>query len=289
MFFSSIVPKSRWVAIHLNTNLTSTFTQRAMGSNLSRAQSAQEKLSSGSRINRGADDAAGLAVSEHGRAVMKSLSRAARNLEDAYSLVDTADGAMTEIGNGLLRMRELAIQAASDTVGPDERRMIQAEFKQRQDEISRISLETEFNGVKLLDGSAEHLDIQADAGHDPSTSRITLRLDEIELQPERLGVAWISVYDKEHARESLEHVDAAQGRLASARATVGSLRQRLEISRGNVLDYQLNLGNANSRVKDTDYAEEASELAKHGLLTQSSVSVLAQANSSPGGALKLLS
>jgi flagellin len=277
------------LAFRINTNVTSTFSARTLGGNWAKVKQSQERLSSGSRINHGADDAAGLSMSEKNKANLRSLAQAERNIQDGFGFMRTADGAFNEVGNILTRLRELSVQGASDTIGDTERGMVEKEFAQLKSEIDRIALTTRYNGLSLLDGSAKRIDIQVDAAADPQSSRVSIRPEDFDVRLSTLGLEDIGVTTKEASRGSLEALDDANILVSNARASVGALEHRLEACQQNVNIYRTNLSNTESRIRDTDMAEETSELVKNNLVTQANTSVLSQANQSPSTALKLMS
>lgn len=276
------------MAIHMNTNMTSTFSTRVLGENWARSQHSQERLSTGARINRSADDAAGMSISEHNRAGARSLAAAARNLQDAHSLVTTAEGALSHIGDVIVRLRELAVQGASGTISDTERGMIDREVQQLREEIGRVAEDTQYNGVHLLNGTASRLDIQADSANDAKTSRITLNPQEFTVTLERLGLEDISVLTKQAAGQSIGPLDRARVRVIDARTSLGATQHQLEASRENVLNYRQNLAETTSRIRDTDFADETAELVKSDIITHSNAAMLVQASQLPGKALKLL-
>lgn len=268
--------------------MASNFTTRVLGENWAKTKKSQERLSSGSRINHGADDAAGLSIGEHNRASVRSLTQAARNLADGQSLVTTAEGALSQIGEIIVRLRELSIQAASDTIGDSERGMVEKEVVQLKDEIGRIGRDTQFNGVHLLDGSAHRLEIQADDLNDERSSRIGIDPKEFAATLESLGLEDISLASKAAAGESMAALDRARVQVMDARTSLGAVQHELESHRDNVMNYKLSVTNTLSHIKDTDIAEESTELMKHNLITNANAAMLTQANQVPSVALKLL-
>lgn len=247
-----------------------------------------ERLSSGYRINRASDDAAGLAISENLRAQIRGLKQANRNAQDGVSMVQVAEGGLAEVGNMLIRMRELAIQAASDTVGDRERTFTDAEFQQLKDEIQRVSDVTEFNGTPLLSGVGGLLEFQIGVHNDPFNDRIAFDSAAANASAANLGVIAESVASKPGAQASLGVIDEAILRVNTMRANFGALQNRLVATMNNLNVAHENLSAANSRIRDTDVAEESAELAKQNILMQSGVSVLSQANQIKNLALKLL-
>jgi flagellin len=276
------------MGLRINTNVASINAQRNLrGTNLD-MRKAMERLSSGSRINRAGDDAAGLAISENLRAQIKGYSMAARNADDGISLVQVAEGAMNETSTILARLRELGIQAASDTVGPNERKFLDVEYQNLLDEIDRIAKATEFNNSKLLDGSKEAMDIQIGIRNIPGVDRIVFDASKANVTREGLGLTGLMVGDKTAAQESLASIDTAITKVAGTRADFGALQNRLQSTINNLGVSVENLSNAQSRVRDADLAVETSELTRNNIMLNAGLSVLAQANQSNQAVLKLL-
>jgi flagellin len=247
-----------------------------------------ERLSSGMRINRAGDDAAGLAISEKLKANIRSMKQATRNANDGISLVQVAEGAMSEVGSILTRLRELSIQGASDTIGDNERGFIDKEVQALKAEINRIAANTEFNGTKLLDGTAPGIEIQVGIHNDPLQDRFLFDSANLITNTDALGIADASTASKESSQTNLAKLDFAINQLNGNRAELGSLQNRLYSSINNLMSYRENLEAANSRIRDTDMAEETAEMTKANILSQATVGVLSQANQTPQLALKLL-
>lgn len=247
-----------------------------------------QKLSSGSRINSAADDAAGLAISEKLRAQISSGRQAQRNANDGVSLVQTAEGGMNEVSNLLIRLRELSIQASSDTVGEDERKFSDLEAQQLATEIDRIATSTEFNGRKLLSGEGGQVDLQVGINNDETADRIAYRPEDSNVSLDALGVSGISVATKDDARSNLEKIDSALNTVNGNRAQLGAIQNRLQVTMGNLEVQTENLSAANSRIKDADIAVESANLAKQRILSEANTSVLSHTNSSMNSALKLV-
>jgi flagellin len=277
------------MGLRINTNVQSITAQRQLGvANLKQNQSL-EKLASGTRIARAADDAAGLAISEKMRADIRSLRQDNRNANDGISMVQVAEGGMNEVGNILTRFRELSIQAASDTIGDKERGFINKEVTQLRGEIDRISASTEFNGKKLLAGTGDTLEIQVGLNNSPENDRFKYDVQKLNTTASSLGVDGINTETKEAAQGNLEKIDGAIQKLSENRSEVGALQNRLQSSIANINVYDENLSAARSRIYDVDMASETSELTKSNILNQAGVSVLSQANQNSMSALKLLS
>lgn len=276
------------MGLRINTNVASLNAQRNLhGTRLSMNKSL-EKLSSGQRINRAGDDAAGLAISENLKAQVRGLKQAERNAEDGISLVQIAEGALAETSNILIRLRELAVQAASDTIGPTERKFLNVEFEQLTSEIDRIANSTEFNRVPLLNGTGAVFDIQIGTRNDPISDRLTFDASSADVNVAALGLNLASVADKISSQNSLASIDQAIISVSGIRADFGALQNRLQSTVNNIQVSVENLSAANSRVRDTDVASETAELTKQNILMTAGTSVLAQANSSTKNALNLI-
>lgn len=276
------------MSMRIATNLPSINGQRQLFNTNLNMMKSLEKLSSGYRINRASDDAAGLAISENLRAQIRGLKQANRNANDGVSMVQVAEGGLAEVGNMLIRMRELSIQAASDTVGDRERTFTDAEFQQLKNEIDRVSEVTEFNGTSLLNGTGGLLDFQIGVHNDPFNDRISFDSAAANSSLGSLGMLGETVSSKQGAQMSLGVIDEAILRVNAMRANFGALQNRLVSTINNLNIAHENLSAANSRIRDTDIAEETSELAKQNILMQTGVSVLSQANGMNNLALKLL-
>jgi flagellin len=277
------------MGLRVNTNVQSLAAQRFLGLNKSAQDRSIERLSSGNRINRSGDDAAGLAISENLRGQIRSLKQAQRNANDGVSLIQVAEGSMNEVGNILIRLRELSIQGASDTIGDLERSYIDKEVQGIKAEIDRIAMGTEFNGHKLLDGSSDKLEIQVGMRNDPFMDRLVFDTTNLNTSASVLGVSNVSTMTKEESQANLDAIDGAITRVAANRSDLGALQNRLGSTINNLGIFTENLSTANSRIRETDVAEESSELTKNNILVNSTISMLAQANITPQSALKLLS
>lgn len=277
------------MGFRINTNVASIAAQRSLGVNNRESQNNLNKMSSGTRITRAADDAAGLAISEKLRARIKSTAQADRNANDGISMVQTAEGGLDEISNMLTRLRELSIQSSSDTVGDTERGFTDMEYQALKQEIERISQVTEFNGTKLLSGEGKILDFQIGVNNDDFQDRITYDSAAQNARLESLGITDISVSNKEGAQNSLASIDQAIERVSGQRASLGAIQNRLISTSNNLQITNENLSAANSRISDVDYAVVAAENARNNILTQAGTSVLAQANAQGQNALRLLS
>ncbi len=277
------------MGLRINTNVPSLTAQRNLRANRFSLDRNLERLSSGSRINRAGDDAAGLAISESLRAQIRGISQAERNAQDGISMVQVAEGALSEVANLLIRMRELAVQASSDTVGPNERRFMDVEYKQAMEEIDRIANSTDYNGVKLLNGSAPVFEIQIGTKNNPLIDRVKLfDASATDSNVVALGINLTGMADKVSAQNSLSALDGALAQVNKVRAEFGAVQNRLQSVINNIMVNRENLSAANSRIRDTDLAEEVSDLTKNQILMQAGVSVLSQANSALKSTLSLL-
>ena len=277
------------MGLRINTNIQALAAQRSLGENRASQEKSLERLSSGYRINRAGDDAAGLAISERIRANTRSLGQASRNAQDGISLVQVAEGATNEISNILVRMRELSIQGASDTIGNLVRNFIDKEVQALKLEVNRIANSTEFNGTKLLNGQADKLEIQVGLFNSPEQDRLVFDAANQNITLAALGLDDVHTKDKLGSQTNLMKLDGAINILNSNRSDLGAMQNRMQSTINNITIYRENLEAARSRIRDTDMAEETSTLTKQNILTTAGISVLAQANSNPQQALKLLS
>lgn len=276
------------MALRISTNVASLNAQKSLASTNHGLERSLARLSSGYRINQAADDAAGLAISERLRGQIRGMKQASRNSEDGVSLVQVAEGGLNEISNMLIRLRELAVQASSDTIGDTERKFIDVEYQQLKSEIQRISEVTKFNGRDLLNGTGGVIDIQVGVQNDPFQDRISFNSSAANSSLEALGLVAESVADKESAQRSLAVVDTSMTSVNAMRANFGAMQNRLNSTIANLAIAHENLSAANSRIRDADVAEETAELTRNNILMQAGVSVLGQANTMQQVALKLL-
>jgi flagellin len=304
------------MGLRIKTNVASLNAQRRLGMSTTNLQSSLNKLASGERINKAADDAAGLAVSENLRADVRSLTMAKRNALDGVSLVQTAEGGLMETSNMLVRLRELAIQAASDTIGNTEREFLDKEYLQLKDEIDRIASSTEFNGTRLLVGQSDISDELA-TGSNPFPLEIQVGKDyfvdsDALDQPNAVNIIKIDfgninaftegdgsldlgraedgtrVNRKEDAQLSIGRVDEAITRINDYRSYLGSIQNRLTSTINNLGIQTENLEESRSRIRDADFAAETANLTQQSILQQAGTSVLSTANQQPQIALSLL-
>lgn len=278
------------MGLRIATNVSSLTAQRHLRETRRLLDVSLERLSSGYRINRAGDDAAGLAISEKLRAKVRGLVQAQRNANDGISLIQVSEGGLSEIQNILVRLRELGVQSASDTIGPRERRYLDEEVQSLKEEIDRIANSTEFNGTYLLDGTGSSLDIQVNTGglNLLGTDRISFDTFKADSNLDRLGLEEVSVDSKINAQKGLEIIDNALDNVSSVRGQLGALENRLTSTIKNLSISIENLSAAQSRIKDVDIADETTQLTKQNILMQAGTSILAQANSVPKLALQLL-
>jgi flagellin len=277
------------MGLRVNTNIQSIAAQRNLGMNNANTKKSLERLGSGSRIYRAADDAAGLAIAEKMKAQIRSVRQDIRNANDGVSMVQVAEGSLNEISNILVRFRELSVQAASDTNSDVERGFIDREVQALKGEVDRISASTEFNGIKLLTGErTEPLEIQVGTGNNAKTDRFVFETESLVTTLEVLGMADSSVKTKQNAQQNLEKVDEALNRLSGNRAQLGAFQNRLESTISSLNIYDENLSASKSRIYDLDVAAESSELVKNNILSNFGTSVLSQANQNSMLALKLI-
>ena len=276
------------MGLRINTNIQALSAQRSLGENYRLQNQSLERMSSGTRIVRAGDDAAGLAISEKMKASIRSLKQATRNANDGIGMIQTAEGAMNEVSNIMVRMRELSIQASSDTVGDQERGYINKEVQQLKTEVDRIAHTTEFNGHKLIDGSSDLLEFQIGMNNDAKNDRIVYDPAMQNVTLDALHVTDLSTVNKQASQENLEKLDFAINKLNENRSGLGALQNRLQSTINNLSYYVENMSAANSRIRDTDMAEESTNLVRQNILSQANVAVLGQANSNPQLALKLL-
>ena len=278
------------MGLRIQTNTMALTSQRHLKSTRALLDRSLERLSSGYRINRSGDDAAGLAISEKLRAKTRGLVQASRNASDGVSLIQVAEGGLNEIQNILVRLRELGVQSASDTIGAKERGYLDQEYKSLKEEIDRIANSTEFNGTYLLDGTGGSLDFQVNTGGDNllGVDRISFDAFKLDVNVDKLGLEELTVNTKFDAQRSLASIDSAVEKVSSVRGQLGAIENRLESTIKNTAISIENLSAARSRIKDVDIAEETSEMAKQNILMQAGTAMLAQANSVPKMALSLL-
>lgn len=274
------------MALIVNNNIASITAQRNLGISTRELQGSVSRLSSGLRITKASDDAAGLGISETLRAQIRSINQAVRNSNDGISLLQIADGGAANIGGLLARLRELAEQSASGILGSNERSFLDTEFVALRSEIDRISSVTEFNGQKLLSGGTnDSLSIQIGFR---SSANDTLTLSLKDLDRNTLGLTSVNVSTAANGLSALSNIDSAISAVASARASIGSLQNRIDAAVQNLEVANENISAAESRIRDADIAFETAKFTRNQILVSSGVSILAQANTLPQQALQLL-
>ncbi|MFP5457133.1 MAG: flagellin [Bacteriovoracia bacterium] len=275
------------MGLRINTNIASQEVQRNLRVNSSEQEVEFARLSSGKRITKSADDAAGLAISKKLEASTKGLKMATRNANDAISLVQVAEGGLNESTNILSRLRELSIQAASDTVGEQERGYLNMEYQQLTQELDRIAATTNFNGKPLLIGEGETMQFQVGA-FGGEENRIEFNAGGTDATIENLGIDGTTIVDKGSASENLQKIDSAIDKVSGYRANLGSMQSRLQSTISNLEIASVNQDAARSRIEDTDVAASSAKLASINIMKAAGTAVLSQANEIPSSALRLV-
>jgi len=275
------------MGLRINTNVQSLSSQHRLEESQDSLKTTQNRLSSGSRINRPMDDAAGLAISESLRATMRATNQNIKNAHDGFYVLQTADGALNEMTNIVIRMKELATQASSDTNGDRERLYLDKEYQQLKLELDRISETTLFNGRPLLNGEGGEILIQVGPNNSEEKDRILVS-SNFEVNLGTLGLSDFQIGDADGARGTLEQTQRALDKIADVRGEIGAGESRLNSSISALKYYEENTSAAFSQIRDADIAHETSELTKYNILSQAGTAILAQANSTPQLALKLL-
>ena len=276
------------MGLRIATNIASQSVQKNLKEVSSAGNAQLEKLSSGKRITKASDDAAGLAIATNLEAQTKGLRQASRNANDGVSLVQTAEGGLNETSNILVRLRELTIQAASDTVGEQERGFLDKEYQQLTKEIDRISESTVFNGSQLLNGKGKGtMDFQVGA-FAGDQNKITFDSGETDSSAASIGVAGTTIANKDDALSSISTIDSAIEKVSGQRANLGSIQSRLQSTIKNLEVQTINQDSARSVIQDVDVAEASAALASNQVVKNAAVSTLAQANGIPNSALRLV-
>jgi flagellin len=276
------------MGMRVTTNIAAVNAQRNLVQSQRVVNKSMAQLSSGSRINIAADDAAGLAISERLKSSIQSARQANRNANDGISMVQTAEGGLNEIGNIVTRLRELGIQGASDTVGSVERGFMDKEVQQMKAEIQRISLSTKWGTTNLLDGTTPAFDFQVGVFNNAEEDRITFDSSQNIATLDALELGGLDYTTKEGAQEALSFLDRAQNSVNGMRSNLGALQNRLTSTTDNLGVMEENMSAANSRIRDTDVANASSDMTKNNILLQASTATLAQANQVNQLALKLI-
>lgn len=267
----------------INHNMSAVNSQRQMYKTSTAQSKASEKLSSGLRINRAGDDAAGLAISEKMRGQVSGLNQASRNAQDGISLIQTAEGALDETHSMLQRLRTLSVQSSNGTYISADRANIQKEVAQLTEEITEITKKTEFNKMKLINGSTDSVKFQVGANADQ-----TIAISMESMAASALGISALSMSSASDAMAAISTIDAAINTVSGFRAKLGAVQNRLEHTISNVDNAAENLQTAESRIRDTDMAKEMMEFTRTNVLSQATQSMLAQANAKPNQVLSLL-
>lgn len=275
------------MALVVNTNTAATNSITNLNRSTRALGNSFRRISSGLRVDKAADDAAGLAVAENLESVSRSARVAMRNANDGVSIIATAEGAAEEIGNILKRMRELAVQSSSETLASGERAYLETEFDELIDEIDRISTTTTFNGVALADGTNTTLDVQVGVNN-TSNDQITISLSDLGASTLGVDTGSITISDVTSAQSAIALVDSAIDSVATVRAGLGASENRINSALNNLEVYTENLEAAESRIRDADFAYETSVMSKNQIMQQAGTAVLAQAKNISQGALSLL-
>ncbi len=274
------------MGLRVNTNIASINAQRNTALVTTRLARNYQRLSTGLRISTAADDAAGLAISERLRAQVRSLAQASRNANDGISLVQVGEGALNEVSNILVRLRELAIQSANGSSSTADKNTIKEEFDSLVNEVNRIAQSTEFNGIRLLDGSSSTVTFQVGINTAAGIDQLNVTL--APALSTSLGLASVDVGSNGSTSFAITQIDSAINAVSQLRGRFGSLQNRLQSTIANLGVTAESLSAAESRIRDVDVALETAELTRNNILQQASISILAQANSQPQSALQLL-
>jgi len=277
------------MGLRIATNMAAQAANRNLYNSTTSLSKSYERLSSGQRITRAGDDAAGLSISENLRSQIRSMGQAERNANDGISFVQVAEGGLTEISNIMIRLRELAVQAGSDTIGDRERGYINTEVQSLIGEVDRIANVTNFNGTPLLNAGGNKSVLEFQVGvRNSDEDRIKFDVQENDVRIGALGIDGVNYETIDGARDALDSVDKGLGKVLATRARLGAAQNKLQSTVNNLLISKENLAQARSRIADTDVAAETTELVRGNILQSAGISVLAQANSAPMQVLKLL-
>lgn len=275
------------MALTINTNIASINAQNKLSGTTKALEGTFARISSGLRITKAADDAAGLAVSENLDAIGRSLEAAKRNTNDGISVIQTAEGATNEVANVLKRMRELAVQSSSETLDDDERAYIQDEYLQLSSEIDRVSATTNFNGINLADGADTTLEVQVGI-NDSANDRITIELGDLTTSTLGVDTGSVDLSSAAGAQAALTTIDTALDTVNQYRSNYGAVQNRLESALANTTTYAENVLGAKSRILDADFAAESAKMSKLNIMSQAGTAILGQANQVGQGALRLI-
>ena len=279
------------MALYINSNISSMISQRYLNKNIDSLSTSLERLSSGYKINHAADDAAGLALSENLRTQINGKEQAVSNIQDGVNMLQIAEGGLSLINENIQRIRSLTVQSANGTYGTTERVAMKAEIEQRLLEITRIAQTTTYNNIPLLNSNATSIVLQIAASSD-ETSTLDIKPAFTQSTATALGITLIGALEKwndpDAMRGYLDTLDAAINQVTSSRSMIGAYQNRIECALENIIIMQENLQDSDARIRETDIAVEASELAKNQILEQASASVLMQANQLNSVALQIL-
>ena len=276
------------MAFRIATNIASQEVQKNLSQVSSKSQESLAKLSSGSRINKAADNAAGLAISKRFEANSLGLAQAARNASEGISYVQTAEGALNESSNIIVRLRELSIQAASSTIDDKGRALLDLERQQLLGEIDRIAESSDFNGVRLINGEGSSdlsFHVGANAGDE---NKVHYDASQVDATTSNLGIDSLDISEQEGAEDGIQSLDSALDQVSRFRAELGSIQSRLQSSVNNLQVQKINTDNARSVIQDTDVAEETSKLARFNIIEKAGIASLASANGLPNSVLRLI-
>lgn len=276
------------MGMRISTNIAAVNAQRNLVTSQKTIQKSMQQLASGSRINIAADDAAGLAISEGLKAQARSAGQARRNANDGISMIQTAEGGLNEISNIVVRLRELGMQSASDTVSDTERGFLNKEVTQLKSEVQRLANVTTWGKTKLLDGSTQTFDYQVGLYQDPQNSIISFVASDNVATLDGLEIEGIDFSTKRGAQDGLENLDNALTKVNGMRSNLGALQNRLNSTSDNLSVQEENILSANSRIRDTDVAMASSEMVRNNILLQAGTATLSQANQVNSLALKLI-
>ena len=276
------------MAIRINTNVDSVFAQKNLARTQRSMRSSMQKLSSGVRITKAADDAAAMGVSEKMRAQITSLKMAQRNTNDGISMIQTAEGALDETADILNRMRELAVESSSEVLQATERAYLQTEFTALQGEIERIADSTEFNGLNLSDGTTTSVAVQVGIFNVAAQDRVTVTLQDSQTATLGVNTGTVALTNAGTSQTASSAIDTAIDSVNNSRATYGAAQNQLSSALRNLENYTENLTETESRIRDVDFAAETATMTRNQIFQQAGISILSQANSAPQAALSLL-
>ena len=278
------------MGLRIASNIASQAVQKNLRQVSEKGDKELERLSSGKRIIRAADDAAGMAIATKLEAQTKGLRQASRNANDGISLVQTAEGGLTELSNILVRLRELTIQSASDTVGDSERNMLNQEYQQLVVEVDRITESTTFNGTTLINGKSGRGEMTFQVGaFDGEQNKIKFNADATNASASAIGIKSTGIDKKNTALGAIKKIDGAMDKVSSLRANLGSIQSRLQSTVSNLEGQIINQDNARSVISDADIADASAKLASNNVVKQAGISALSNANNIPNSALRLIS